>query len=103
MESGSEMAKNGPRSLPDKAEVAQHGPKMAPRRPKMAQERHQMGPRRAQDGPKIAQDGPKMGPRWPKMAPTWLQVGEDEVKMDRIKPQRPKIKKGQKPEENTGF
>ena len=100
---GSEMANNCPRSLPDKAEMAQHSPKMAPRQPKMAQKRPQIGPRGAQDGPKIAQYGPKMGPRWPKMAPRWPQVGEDVVQMDQMKPKRPKSKNGQKPKENLGF
>ena len=35
VETGSEKATNVPRSLSYKAQVAQHGPKMAPRRPQM--------------------------------------------------------------------
>ena len=43
------------------------------------------------------QDGPKMGPRWPKMAPNWFQVGEEEVKMGKMRPKRPRSKHVQKP------
>ena len=42
---------------------------------------------------KMAKYGPSMAPRRPRMAPNWLQVGEHEVKMDKIKLQRPKSKK----------
>ena len=103
VERSSERAKNGPRSLPDKAEMAQHGPKTAPRLPKMAQERRQRGPRRAEDGPKIAQNGAKMGPRWPKMVPKWYQVCENEVKMGKIRPKRPKRENVQTFMKNLGF
>ena len=85
MESGSEIAKNGPRSLADQLAAAQHDPKMAPRLPQMAQERRHRGPRWGRDGPKIAQTGPKM-------APNWFQVGEHEVKMGKIRPKRPEGK-----------
>ena len=85
MESGSEMTKNGPRSFPDKLEVAQHDPKTAPRLPKMAQERRHRGPRWGRDGPKIAQTGPKM-------VQNWFQVGEHEIEMGKIRPKRPRGK-----------
>ena len=60
---GSEMAKIGPRRLPDEAEMARHGANMAPRWHKMAPERSQLGPRWGPVGPKIARDGRKRRPR----------------------------------------
>ena len=71
VELGSEMAKSGRRSLPDRAETAQRGPKTgqdgareAPARPEMGRRWAQDRPRWPQDGPKMAQDGPKLGPSW---------------------------------------
>ena len=71
VERGSEMAEDGPRSPPDEAKMAQHGPEMSPRRPKMAQARPKIGPIEVRGGQKLPQIGPK--------------IGEDEVKMSKMR------------------
>ena len=93
----------GPKVALRRLRTAQDEPRWAQDGPKMAQDGPKMVPRWAQDGPKIVQDGPKMGQRWPKMASNWLQVGEQEVKMDKIKPQRPKNTNVQKLKEDLCF
>ena len=89
VERGSEMAEDGPRSPPDEANVAQHGPEMRPRRAKTAQARPKMGPREARDGKILPQIGPK--------------IGEDKVKMGKMKRKSILSKNGQKQKENLGF
>ena len=89
VERGSEMAEDSPRSSPDEAKMAQHSPEMRPRRPKMAQARPKIGPIEVRGGQRLPQIGPK--------------IGEDEVKMGKMKRKSSLSKNIQKPNENLRF
>ena len=105
-----EGLQDGPRCVQDgrwKWNVARRWQKMAQEALQMRRRWPNVVPRCAQDGPRRPYGRLKLGPREARDGQIFLQngrkIGEDEVKMGKMKRKSILSKNGQKPKENLGF